>query len=140
MFNHQSIFDTVLSPFRSIIFTENPSILKRLLQPRVGIGIPKDFNNEEINIYPPKKKTLSFCLSVSLKFSNNEPQCVIEVLRGSAVKFMTFSHEASGSSCTGSSGFFVEVSLTKTLQNPSLVLVKHRKYINMSAVTVTRLK
>ena len=35
-----------------------------------------------------------------------------------------------GSSCTGSSGFFVGISLGKTLQSPSLVLMKPRKDMN----------
>ena len=51
-------------------------------------------------------------------------------LRGSVVKCLTRNHGVLGSSCTGSSGFFVGVSLGKTLHNPSLALVKLRKDMN----------
>ena len=52
------------------------------------------------------------------------------VLRGSVVKRLTRNPGVLGSSRTGSSGFFVRVSLGKTLQSPSLVLVKPRKDMN----------
>ena len=52
------------------------------------------------------------------------------VLRGSVVKFLTRSPGIFGTSRTGSSGFFVAVSFGKTLQSPSLVLVRPRKDIN----------
>ena len=46
------------------------------------------------------------------------------VLRGSVVKSLTCNPGILGLSRTGSSEFFLVVSLGKTLQNPSLVLVK----------------
>ena len=52
------------------------------------------------------------------------------VLRGSVVKYLTCNPVVLGSSRTGSSGFFVGVSMGKTLQSPSLVLVKPRKDMN----------
>ena len=52
------------------------------------------------------------------------------VLRGSVVKCLTRNPGVLGSCCTGSSGFFVAVSLGKTLQSPSLLLVKPRKDMN----------
>ena len=45
-------------------------------------------------------------------------------LRGSVVRCLTRNPGVLGSSRTGSSGFFVGVSLDETLQSPSLVLVK----------------
>ena len=52
------------------------------------------------------------------------------VLRGSVVKCLTRNQGVQGSSRTGSSEFFVGVSLGKILQSPSLVLVKPRKDMN----------
>ena len=52
------------------------------------------------------------------------------VLRGSVVKCLTRNSGVLGSRHTGSSEFFVGVSLGQTLQSPSLVLVKPRKDIN----------
>ena len=52
------------------------------------------------------------------------------VLRGSVVKCLTRNPEVLGSSRSGSSGFFVGVSLGETLQSPSLVLVKAWKDMN----------
>ena len=53
------------------------------------------------------------------------------VLRGSVVKCSTHNPGVPGSSCTGSSVFFfVGVSLGKTLESPSLVLVKPGKDMN----------
>ena len=53
------------------------------------------------------------------------------VLRGSVVKCLTRNPGVMGLSRTGSSGFFfVGVSFSKTLQSPSLVLVKPRKDMN----------
>ena len=52
------------------------------------------------------------------------------VLRGSVVKCLTRNPGVLGSSSNGSSGFFAGVSLVKTLQSPSLVLVKPRKDMN----------
>ena len=49
---------------------------------------------------------------------------------GSVVKCSTRNQGVLGSSCTGSSEFFVEVSLGKTLQSPILVLMKCRKDMN----------
>ena len=49
------------------------------------------------------------------------------VLRGSVANCLTPNPGVLGLSHTGSSGFFVGVSLGKTLQSPSLVLVKPRK-------------
>ena len=46
------------------------------------------------------------------------------------VKCLTRNQGVPGSSRTESSEFFVGVSLGKTLQNPSLVLVKPRKDMN----------
>ena len=51
-------------------------------------------------------------------------------LRGSVVKCLTRYPGVLGSNRTGSFGFFVRVSLGKTLQSPSLVLVKPRKEMN----------
>ena len=51
-------------------------------------------------------------------------------LRGSVVKCLTRNAGVLGSSRTGSSGFFVGVSLGKTVQSLSLVLVKPRKDMN----------
>ena len=51
------------------------------------------------------------------------------VLHSSVVKCLTRNPEVLGSSRTGSSVFFVGMSLGKTLQSPSLVLVKPRKDI-----------
>ena len=48
----------------------------------------------------------------------------------SVVKCITCNLEAPGSSCTGSSGILVRVSLGKSLQSLSIVLVKPRKHIN----------
>ena len=53
-----------------------------------------------------------------------------EILRGSELKCLTRNQGVLGLSRTGSSGFFVGVSLGKTLQSPSLVLVKLRKDMN----------
>ena len=52
------------------------------------------------------------------------------VLRGSVVKCLTRNPGVLGSRRTGSSEFFVRVSLGQTLQSPSLVLVKPRKDTN----------
>ena len=52
------------------------------------------------------------------------------VQRGSVVKCLNRNPGVLGSSRTGSSVFFVGVSLDKTLQRPSLVLVKPRKDMN----------
>ena len=52
------------------------------------------------------------------------------VLRGLEVECLTYNPGVLDSSCTGSSEFFVRVSLGKTLQGPSLVLVKPRKDMN----------
>ena len=52
------------------------------------------------------------------------------VLRGSVVNCLTLTPGVLGWSRTGSSGFFVGVALGKTLQSPSLVLVKPRKDMN----------
>ena len=54
----------------------------------------------------------------------------IGVLHGSVVKCSTCNPGVLGSSGTRSSGFFVGVPLGKTLQSPSLVLVKPRKDMN----------
>ena len=52
------------------------------------------------------------------------------VRRGSMVKCLNRNTGVLGSSRTGSSEFFAGVSLGKTLQSPSLVLVKPRKDMN----------
>ena len=52
------------------------------------------------------------------------------VLPDPVVKCLTFNPGFLGSSRTGSSEFFKGVSLGKTLQSPSLVLVKPRKDMN----------
>ena len=52
------------------------------------------------------------------------------VLRGSVAYCFTCNPGVLGSSRTGSSGFFVGVSFGKTLQSPSLVLVKSRNDMN----------
>ena len=52
------------------------------------------------------------------------------VLRSSVLKCLTRKPGVLGSSRTGSSEFFVGVSFGKTLQSPSLVLVKPRKDMN----------
>ena len=49
---------------------------------------------------------------------------------GSVVKCLTHNPGVLSSSHTGSSGFFVGVSLGKTLQSPSLVLGKPKKDMN----------
>ena len=48
----------------------------------------------------------------------------------SVVECLTCNHGVMGLGCTGSSGFFVGVSLDKTLQSISQVLVKPRKDMN----------
>ena len=53
------------------------------------------------------------------------------VLHGSLVKCLTCNPGVLGPSQTGFSGFFMGVSLGKTLQSPSLGLVKTRKEINI---------
>ena len=55
---------------------------------------------------------------------------LVGVLRGSVVKCLTRNPGVLGSSRTRSYGFFVGVSLGKTLQSPSLVLMKPRKDVN----------
>ena len=50
----------------------------------------------------------------------------LDFVRGSVVKCLTPNPGVLGSSCTGSSRFFVGMSLGRTLQSPSLVLVKPR--------------
>ena len=55
---------------------------------------------------------------------------LLGVSRGSVVKCLTRNPGVLGTSRTRSSGFFVGVSLGKTLQSPSLVLVKPRKDMN----------
>ena len=62
------------------------------------------------------------------------------VLRGSVVKCLTSNPGVLGSSSTGSSGIFEGVSLGKTLQSPSLVLVKPGKTWIMWAVAMKWLK
>ena len=52
------------------------------------------------------------------------------VLRGSVVNCLTHNQGVLGMSSTGSSGFFMGVSLGKTIQSPSQVLVKPRKDMN----------
>ena len=52
------------------------------------------------------------------------------ILHGPVVKCLTLNPGVLGLSGTGSSGLFVGVSLGKTLQSPSLVLVKPRKDMN----------
>ena len=52
---------------------------------------------------------------------------LLGVLHGLVVRCLTRNPGVLSSSCTGSFGFFLEVSLGKTLQSPSLVLVKPRK-------------
>ena len=52
------------------------------------------------------------------------------VLHGSVVKCLTRNPGNLGSSHTGSSEFFMGVSLGQTLQSPSLVLVKPRNDMN----------
>ena len=53
------------------------------------------------------------------------------VLHGSVVKCLTLNSVVLGSSCNGSSGFFVGLSFGKTLQSPRLVLVKPWKDMNI---------
>ena len=53
---------------------------------------------------------------------------IVGVLRGSVVKCLTRNPGVLGSSRTGSSGFFVGVSLGKTLQSPSLVLENQERH------------
>ena len=55
---------------------------------------------------------------------------VCRVLRGSVVKCLTRNPEVLGSSRTGTSEFFMGVSLGQTLLSASLVLVKPRKDMN----------
>ena len=52
------------------------------------------------------------------------------VLRDSLVECLTCNTGVLGVSCTGFSGVFMGVSLGKTVQSPSLVLVKPRVDIN----------
>ena len=56
---------------------------------------------------------------------------IIGVLRGSVIKCLTSNPGVLASSRTGFSQFFVGVSLGKTPQSPSLVLVKPRKAMNI---------
>ena len=49
------------------------------------------------------------------------------VLRSSVVKCLTRNQGILGSICTGSSRFFRGIVMGKTLQSPSLVLMKPRK-------------
>ena len=58
------------------------------------------------------------------------------LLCASIVKCLTHNPWVLGSSCTGSSGLLMRVSLGKILQSPSLVLVKPRK--DMSNVSCCR--
>ena len=58
------------------------------------------------------------------------PKLCTRVLRGSVVKCLIRNPVVLGLSRTGSSEFFVGVSLGKTLQSPSLVLMKPRKDMN----------
>ena len=63
---------------------------------------------------------------ISLLLSSSFPW----VMLGSVVKCLTLNPRVLGSSDTGSSWFFVRVSLSKTLQSPRLALVKPRKDMN----------
>ena len=71
------------------------------------------------------KKTLLTSVTIT-----NQALLALGVQRGSVVKCLTRNSGLLGSSRTGSSGFFVGVSLGKILQSPSLVLVKLRKDMN----------
>ena len=51
-------------------------------------------------------------------------------MRGLLVKCLIRNQGVLGSSRTGSSGFFVRVSLGKTIQRPRIALVKPRKDMN----------
>ena len=63
----------------------------------------------------------------SLQRLYSSPYSLRRVLHGSVVECLTRNPGVLGSSRTGSSGFFVGVSLSNTLQSPSLVLMKPRK-------------
>ena len=56
--------------------------------------------------------------------------CLGRVLHGSVIKSLTPDPGVLGFRCIGSSGLVMGVSLGKTLQSPSLVLVKPKKDIN----------
>ena len=66
-----------------------------------------------MNFFPTKKHRL--------------PLTTLGVLHCSVVKCLTLNPEVLGLSPTRCSDFFVGVSMGKTLQSPSLVLVKPRK-------------
>ena len=67
----------------------------------------------------------------SLACSIQNQNTFLRVLHGSLVNCFTRKPGVLGSSCTRSSiFFFIRVSLGKTLQSPSLVLVKPRKDMN----------
>ena len=69
------------------------------------------------------------CLMVSSPYQKISTK-IPGILCGSVVKCLTGNPGVLGSSCTGSYGFFVGVSLGKTLQSPSLILKKLRKGMN----------
>ena len=64
---------------------------------------------------------------ITLRIGNGAVLKSSGVLRGSVVKCLTRNQGVLGSSRTRSYGFFVRVSLGKTLQSPSLALVKPSK-------------
>ena len=67
-----------------------------------------------------------------ISLTNLGSRSTLRILHGSVVKCVTPNPGVLGSSCAGSSRFYEGVSLSKTLQNPSLVLVKPRKDMNVS--------
>ena len=76
------------------------------------------------------KKYLEIDYNSMVQINAMRVQITFGVLRGSVVKCLTRNPGVLGLSCTGSSEFFVGLSLGKTLQSPSLVLVKPRKDMN----------
>ena len=58
------------------------------------------------------------------------------VMRGTAVKCLARDIKVPGSSLTRFTDFFFQASLGKTLQSPSLAMVKPTKYMNISAVAL----
>ena len=69
----------------------------------------------------------AFTMGCNILACIRDPTCIC--LLGSVIKYLTRNSGVLDSRRTGSSGF-VGVSLGKTLQSPSLVLVKPRKDMN----------
>ena len=90
------------------IFTENRALAVKYLQPHVGL--------------------LLYLLQYYFLFFSN---CISGVLCGSMVECWTGNPGVLGSSRTGSTESFLGVPFGKTLQSPSIELVKPRKDMNI---------